>query len=256
MIEDDELYFLEELDEVAQLALDTKFTDCPKILARWLHLIDNAPDRLSAILNELGSLITLDEISETMLIEQSGMGNNTFDWPLDKDRRIAAQLCLVRALAADLINYEGFIASYFYEHRGDYNDANYQFVSNLFIPHQRELDRYLKRRVQGGSIPGSDRFVRIDHNAPEVKEITDGLDEIATQISKSNSLKGDVKEFVPAELSAGRQLLRGSLLRVKAALEVIVSPLKYLAEKFLDAGVGQLAAAILALILALLGIGS
>ncbi len=249
MIDEDSEYFLDELEEVTNLAYDTGYADFPKLLERWFYLISDAPDSIASIMNEVISSTTIDSVMNDMLVEQIGIGNNTLNWPLDKVKRLGGQQILLRAFASTDIDYEKFVGSYFRSFKGDYNDASHEQVRKLFLPHARELDRYIRRRLEGGAIPGSDRFVPISHNQPIVQEIIAGLENITNQLAGVNDGDPDEKAMLSGELSAGRRLMQATHVRLRAIAEIVVKPLRWIAKKFVDAGIGEIASAMIALVL-------
>ncbi|MBN2972061.1 hypothetical protein JW805_08530 [Roseomonas aeriglobus] len=91
-------------------------------------------------------------------------------------------------------------------------------------------------------VPASDRVVTLTDN--QRSSIADGLDEIGREIAQSNeagSALGDQKDRIVAEFEAGKSVIRSRRVRLEALVGVLATPLRYLAEKFSGAAIGELA---------------
>jgi hypothetical protein len=89
-----------------------------------------------------------------------------------------------------------------------------------------ELKGNLVSRIEiNQPIPAADRFVRIDHNSGEIKEIKEALDDLEGKTSRSNDLFAtqDEKLAVLSELSNLQKLFAGEWLRVGALAHSIES---------------------------------
>ncbi|MEP9360662.1 hypothetical protein [Sphingomonas sp. KR3-1] len=106
-------------------------------------------------------------------------------------------------------------------------------------------------------VPASDRIVSVDHNAPEAQIISDGLPELQELIRKDNSDRignpADRPRFVE-QLKAAGDLLRLDRISTRAVAGLILPVLTYLALKFGDEAIGQLATALLEALKSWLGI--
>jgi hypothetical protein len=88
----------------------------------------------------------------------------------------------------------------------------------------------------------SDRLVTFSDN--QRVEISNKIDAIVNEINESNAVSvelGDDKERISSEVSSGKSLLGASKVRLKALVEILLKPLKFLVEKFSGEAVGELA---------------
>jgi hypothetical protein len=99
--------------------------------------------------------------------------------------------------------------------------------------------------------PASDRIVRIDHNAPEIVELREELGELEELVRSDNSDRirdpEDKRRFVE-HLGAAKRLLMLDKVSTKALKGLLVTVLAYLALKFADGAIGELASQLLALL--------
>jgi DNA-binding PadR family transcriptional regulator len=102
--------------------------------------------------------------------------------------------------------------------------------------------------------PESDLILSRIHNPEAFLEITKGLDDLKTEIQRSNSFANeasDAAELVEAEISAAGTLMGADTVRISRLKSLIVPTLKYLAKKFADQSIGELAKRLISLILGL-----
>ena len=92
--------------------------------------------------------------------------------------------------------------------------------------------------------PAADRIVSLDHNSKEYRTTVEVLDAVIDEVRKSNEY-GDKdpqdRDQRVAELEAGKRLLEAPKVSVNAIQAVIITTLAYLAMKFADAAIGNLA---------------
>jgi hypothetical protein len=104
------------------------------------------------------------------------------------------------------------------------------------------------------SIPAADRIVTIDHNQSE--DISLKIEAISAELRNNNQVGSDipdVKDRLVSEFRAGSELIRGRSIRLRAFFEILIKPLKYLADKFASATIGELAKQLLAILLKIVG---
>lgn len=127
-----------------------------------------------------------------------------------------------------------------------------------------EAERLMAETGVGGLVgqhseaaaPASDRYVELDHNSREYQEATEAVERVIERVRSDNEYSAtdpEDKEQRLAELEAGSTLLKSVRVRVTAVTAVLLSPLMYLAAKFLDTAVGEAASAALNFVKALLG---
>lgn len=99
---------------------------------------------------------------------------------------------------------------------------------------------------KGSFAPAADRVVLFDDNLKAATQAT--LDEIIANLTESNSAieeLGEEKDRVVSELNAGKELTKSNRIRVRAIAEILLKPLRFLAEKFSEGAIGALAAALI-----------
>lgn len=107
-------------------------------------------------------------------------------------------------------------------------------------------------------VPASDRIVDLDHNAPDYIETVTALEALIVIVRESNSYREEDKpdqERRLAELEAGRALLRSRWISLAVIKATIWGTLTYLAAKFVDAPIGEVASIAWSALKKLLGIG-
>lgn len=112
------------------------------------------------------------------------------------------------------------------------------------------------RQNRGDAVPAAGRFVGLNHNSREFKELIVTLDRLTEAIQESNEYAAshpDDRERRLSELSAARDLLTRPGPVGVAAVAMVVSTLSYLGMKFADALIGNLADAALELLQRVLG---
>jgi hypothetical protein len=126
-------------------------------------------------------------------------------------------------------------------------------------------DRFLeaKGRIVSGlrateriakDIPAADRTVSLDHNSQSYREAVERLEELTKSVRQLNDYSDqEDKEQRIAELTSGRMLLSATRVRAAALWAVLNAPLRWFAEKFSGAIVGQLAAALFKILQHLVG---
>jgi hypothetical protein len=123
----------------------------------------------------------------------------------------------------------------------------------------RELKRYLEREIEEGpegrttpvvipipvpieiQVPAADRIVPLDHNSDPYQKVLDALDELIRALRGANDYQDtDDKEQRIAEVESTKRLMQAPRIQARA-LAFIKSSLMYLAKKFADLTVGQIA---------------
>lgn len=178
------------------------------------------------------------------------VGSGSLDWPPETDRRLALQLSLFRAFAADREGVSDFCTKFMYA-GNHYDDMVAEVNDQLFRPMARDLRRLLARELEaavtGGEeagVPASDRYVRLDHNSPAYTQTVAALEAVVEAVRRDNeygSADPDDRDQRIAELEAGKRLLQEVRVRVDAAHALFVGTLGYLAVKFADAAIGNMA---------------
>jgi hypothetical protein len=108
-----------------------------------------------------------------------------------------------------------------------------------------------------GTVPASDRLVRLDHNAPEVKRIVDDAQSLETQLLKSNdfgSLTDDEVKAAAVEVRSIREAFLGDFIRSSNTYQRAKSTLEWIGSKAAEAVIGAAALGLLALIASFFGI--
>jgi DNA-binding PadR family transcriptional regulator len=102
--------------------------------------------------------------------------------------------------------------------------------------------------------PESDSILSRINNSEAFLEIAKGLDDLKIEIQRSNSFaneSSDAAELVEAEISAAGTLMDAGTVRISRLKSLVVPTLKYLAKKFADQSIGELAKRLISLILGL-----
>jgi hypothetical protein len=105
--------------------------------------------------------------------------------------------------------------------------------------------------------PASDRIVRIDHNSAEINELTGNLDELAELVRTDNSpviADPEDRPRIVQQIKSAVVLLKLDRVSIGAIKGLLLSVLTYLAIKFADEAIGQIANAAISLIKAVFGL--
>ncbi len=122
----------------------------------------------------------------------------------------------------------------------------------------REAETLLERR--GHSVdeyepaPDSDLILSRIHNPKAHSEVSQGLADLKAEIEKSNSFDSELDgdgDLVETEIAAATTLLTAERVRVSRLKALIVPTLRYLAKKFADQAIGELAKRLIVLIIGL-----
>ena len=106
--------------------------------------------------------------------------------------------------------------------------------------------------------PASDRTVTLDDNSPEYRDVVDTLDKLKRAIEANNEYRNSDLEDHERRLTdveSTLKLLENKRVNVNAMKAVAFGSLVYLAEKFAEHPIGELAKAAWDGLKALLGIG-
>lgn len=132
---------------------------------------------------------------------------------------------------------------------GDPEDVLYTLSNEGWTRAEKiALNLFVAKEPQDG-VPASDRVVQLSDN--QKQEIVEVVEALESEIKTSNEVSialGDSKDRIEAELDAGKKLTKASMIRIGAITAVLGTPLRYLAEKFSGAAVGELAKKLLELL--------
>ena len=102
--------------------------------------------------------------------------------------------------------------------------------------------------------PDSDQILSKLHQPEEHAAINHGLNELRIEIGRSNSFDREADgngDLLEGEISAASTLMAASRIRVSRLKTLLLPALKYLAQKFADQSIGQLATKLVALLVGL-----
>ena len=132
-------------------------------------------------------------------------------------------------------------------------------VSPLGGEHTQALDTDDDNQVMPvAAVPASDRTVSLDHNSPAYGEVVENLEELKRAIESNNEYREtDVEDHERrlTDVESTLKLLENKRVNVNAMKAVAFGSLVYLAEKFAEHPIGELAKAAWDGLKALLGIG-
>jgi hypothetical protein len=93
-------------------------------------------------------------------------------------------------------------------------------------------------------VPGSDRFIGLDHNSVEYAEVIESGNRLIEAVRANNNYSEENhedKEQRLAELEAGYRLLAATRVNPSSVKSVLIGVFSYLAAKFADEPIGELA---------------
>jgi len=138
---------------------------------------------------------------------------------------------------------------------GNYTPTRYEITLSLI----EKAEAILELDPQGsGSVPASDRAVTLDHNSAAYNQTVDALESLHKAVEGNNEYRNaDLEDHERrlADIEATIKILENKRVNIGTAKTVAGATLVYLAEKFADQPIGELAAAAWTLLKALLGIG-
>jgi hypothetical protein len=140
---------------------------------------------------------------------------------------------------------EELVISNSYDESGTY----YSLTNAGWASAERIALSMLKSGEPVEGVPASDRVVTLSDNQHATFE--EALDDLSSELEKSNEVGdvlGDSRPRIQAEISAGRRLILPKFVRLDAIVAVLVTPLRYLVEKFSGAAVGEIAKKLLDLL--------
>ncbi len=106
--------------------------------------------------------------------------------------------------------------------------------------------------------PGADRIVSFDHNAPEFLELERDLEAVSEIIRGDNNgavVPPRERPRILEQFRAARDLIKVDRISTKVMASLVLPTLVYLASKFADEAVGQLAGKLLEALATLFGLG-
>ena len=251
--------FFDEFDDLSQRVRFARHQDFVRLLRRWLSALTEAPNNISSRIAWLESLVTWDDVAQTMLKPTEGMGSGEIDWPEEREMRLSAQLALFRHLSTQDADFAwDFANQYFESTSNNIDEILHQMTDHLFDDHQSELRRYLERNLdvppQGKdpAIPASDRVVSINHNSDAYAQVIDAAEQLKEAVNGFNQIDAEESERLVTEIDAGKTLLRSRLVRVGPLAALFVPTLKWLAAAFAGTAVGMAATSLLEALISLL----
>jgi hypothetical protein len=142
------------------------------------------------------------------------------------------------------------------------NSDGYRFVEEQILEESSIISRYAKlgdqwlseQTLPVASIPASDRIVTRHDNQGILSELELGLDQIVAEIEKDNEVGaalGDERDLLIAEAEASKTLISRSAFRLARLVGLLVPALKYIADKFAGAAIGQAAKNLIELLMRL-----
>jgi hypothetical protein len=122
--------------------------------------------------------------------------------------------------------------------------GRYRIVNEALLYKKASLDD--PRRPFYIAMLANHRSVRLDHNAPEYHKASDALVQTIEAVRSNNEYRAtdpEDRDQRIAELEAGARLLKAERVRPHAVKVVPLDCLKYLAKRFADEWVGEVAKA-------------
>ncbi len=247
--------WLSEYDELTGDVLSSAWRTFPHNLQRWYAVLDGYQPFSNYVSVLEGRVLFDDWYSHALTTAHSMAGSGRLDWPTDADQRLGMELALFRRFGLEELSVPDFAIKFFYTN-GDFNAQVRNIALHLFTPFAKELRRYLLRKARADNeIPASDRNVFVDHNSIPYHEINARLSQLERELGVKNDYPDQIdREQRLSELSAGRELLKSKKVSLRKVEVVLLSALRYLAEKFADNAIGVIAAALITLLLAYLGV--
>lgn len=102
--------------------------------------------------------------------------------------------------------------------------------------------------------PESDQILSRIHHPGEHAAVNEGLKQLRSEIEKSNSFNEELEgngDLIEAEISAASTLMSAERVRLSRLKGLVLPTLKYLAKKFADQSIGELAKKLIALLIGL-----
>lgn len=246
--------FLSEYDDLTSDVRHSTNDFFTNNLRRWYYFLSQWKPA-SAIVSKLESDVDYEVWKTNGLVENKGMGHGRISLPPETASRLGIQLHLFRTFLTDDDAAWRF-SSDFVSGNTNTNDLIRELVYQLFEPFSRDLRRHFSKEwSEIDKIPASDRFVEINHNAPETREAIDALKALRVALEQANDYPDqEDKAQRIAEIEAGLVLIRAPRVRLEAIRSVVFRSAKYLAKKFTDASIGIVAKAVISAIAKLFGI--
>jgi hypothetical protein len=165
-------------------------------------------------------------------------------------------------LAFEHLNDEQKISYYPQTSRASINREGYKYVEDELIQEGSWLALYAEngdewlasQTLVAGDFPASDRVVSRTDNQAEIEEISGGLEKLVKEIKEDNELGaalGDDRELLIAEVNASQTLVRSEQFRLAKLASLLVPALRFLADRFSGAAIGELSKRLINLILGL-----
>jgi hypothetical protein len=105
-----------------------------------------------------------------------------------------------------------------------------------------------------GGIPASNRIVSRKDNQQNLDTIQGGLKELEEALNIDNEIGaalGDEKDLIKSEIEASKVIISHPRFRLASVVRLLVPLLKFIADKFSGAAIGELAKTLISLVLGL-----
>lgn len=217
--------FLEEYDDFTRQVQGGDYNIFPSRLSQWMHLIDEEDADVSQHIRWLRTRPGADEAYTSLVHFKGGMSDSVLNIPPDRLDRLSAQLLLFSDLNSGKVKFLDFSHALFYDR--NVNASLGKMIDGLFTPFASELRRYIKRNFdepvpefdtidpkENIIVPASDRLVTINHNAPQIIELTELLSNIEEDIRGRNDIDPGIRSVALSELRASKEILEADSARV------------------------------------------
>lgn len=254
--------YLEEYDDFTNNVMSAGINLFHSRLEQWFHLLDSGDGDIAGHIKWLESRTKNGTVvpSSVFIKDGTNAGSGKIKLPADRNDRLASYLYLFRRLVSEpKYLYElGFTTFY------DKNTSVslMKITSEMFEPFAKELRRYIQRNFdepvpeetnEKVEVPASDRIVHLNHNEPELLEITALLQSIELDIRGLNDIDVEIQDRALAELRAANEILKAQTARFELLKTLLFDGLKWLAIKFADNVAGTAILALISLVAAFFG---
>ena len=163
----------------------------------------------------------------------------------------------LEALEARKLIYNSRDGFYTIERKGySYVEEQLEIDQTIINEYSKFGDHWLERQTLGiGDIPASNRIVTRSDNQKEMEEIDNEVSLIQQELNENNEVGDDLgedKSLIKVELEAAQVITKHNRFRVSSILNLILPALRYLADKFGSAAIGESAKRLIALLLGLI----
>ena len=117
--------------------------------------------------------------------------------------------------------------------------------TSFFRAYLQNGDEWLaEQTIAIGEVPASDRIVSRSHNQATLEKAEEQLEVIVESLKSDNEVGdslGDEKELILSEAMASKELVKSKSFRLSKLIQLVLPSLRYLAEKFGAAAIGEAA---------------